>query len=273
MAFTVLVLHGPNLAALAEREIDPRLETLAQTLGAQLQIVQANGEEGLLDALHGSANEVDAVLVNPGVLAPVAFALAEGLAQVALPVAEVLLDAISPTRGPSALSSVAKHQVHGERIDGYQRALELLVPKDAKADDEEVPAPRGKSARKVNEARVGKSIGRKAAAPAAAEAPAPRSKTIGRGAAAEKTDKKVESAPRGTLTRSQVRDRIKARLQGKETPESLANWARQTWTGIQRGAACEAGARDTIENVLLTLMAGAKASEQVLVSQMAKLDP
>ena len=76
-----------------------------------------------------------------------------------------------------------------------------------------------------------------------------------------------------SLTRSQVRERIKRRLKNEETAAALAEWARTTWTGLQRGAPCEAGAKETIENVLLTLMAGAKASDQILVAQMAKLDP
>ena len=117
----------------------------------------------------------------------------------------------------------------------------------------------------------GKSIGRRAAAPAAVVAPT-RGKTIGRGPATEK--KAIASkVPTTLLTRVQVRDRVKRRLKNEETAEGLAQWARETWTGIQRGAPCEAGAKETIENVLLTLMAGAKASDQVLVAQMAKLDP
>ena len=79
--------------------------------------------------------------------------------------------------------------------------------------------------------------------------------------------------PEPTALDETVRERIKKRLKNEETAESLAKWARDTWTGLQRGAGCEPGAKDTIENVLLTLMAGAKASEHILISQMAKLEP
>ena len=99
-------------------------------------------------------------------------------------------------------------------------------------------------------------------------------KTIGRGKpAAKAVEKKVTPSSGAVLTRKQVHDRIKKRLKNEETAESLAKWARDTWTGIQRGAACETGAKETIENVLLTLMSGAKASDQILISQMAKLQP
>lgn len=217
------------------------------------------------------------MLVNPGALAPIAFALAEGLQQVGKPVIEVLLKGLSPDRGLSSLTSVARQQVHGLGVDGYVKALELLVPEGTQAasaeeaeEEEEAPS---RTRAKAPVAPRGKSIGRKVASlDSARDERAARGKTIGRGA---REEKKVVAPglPTTTLTRAQVRDRIKKRLKGDETADSLAHWARQTWTGLQRGAACEAGAKETIENVLLTLMAGAKASDQILVAQMAKLDP
>jgi 3-dehydroquinate dehydratase II len=281
MALSVLVLHGPNLSLLAEDEIDPRLEARADELSVELITVQSNGEQGLLDALHEHAEDVDAVLVNPGALASYAWALAEGLQQSALPAIEVLLKALDPARGPSSLTGVVKQQLHGLGIDGYVRALELLVPAVAAPpavedeQEEEVEAPvlrkslgRGAKPAPAAVARGGKSIGRKLAAAAAATSPASRGKTIGRGAP-------KEAAPArsvGGLTRAQVRERIAQRLKGKTSAEALASWARETWTGLQKGAAVEVGAKDTIENVLLTLMAGAKASDAMLVAQMAKLE-
>ena len=276
MAFCVLVLHGPNLSLLAAEEIDPRLEARASELGVELLVVQSNGEQGLLDALHAEADKADAILVNPGALAPMAFALAEGLQMLNLPVVEVLLKTLVPERGPSSLTGVVKQQVHGLGVDGYVRGLELLVPEGKPAmeqeeeEQDEVEAPKGKSIGRKQAAPVGKSIGRKATA-SAPEAPAVKGKTIGRGAAPEKKAP-VASVPTTTLTRSQVSERIKRRLKGQETAEVLAQWARDTWTGLQRGAGCEAGAKDTIESVLLTLMAGAKANDAMLVAQMAKLD-
>lgn len=281
MAFSVLVLHGPNLSLLAEEQIDPRLEARASELGVELVIAQANGEEGLLDLLHEHRDAVDAVLVNPGVLAPFAFALAEGLALVKLPSVEVLLE---PPRAPSALVGAVKQQVHDQKHDGYLRGLEALVPAGHVADDEEEeeedagPLPRGKSigrgkAPVTDEAaRPGKSIGRRpaAATPPQGPAAASRGKTIGRG---ERGDAAPTPPERhGVLTRAQVQERISQRLKGATTAEGLAQWARDAWTGLQRGAPVESGAKDTIENVLLTLMAGAKATDAILVAQMAKLD-
>jgi 3-dehydroquinate dehydratase-2 len=256
MAFSLLVLHGPNLAKRAREELDPQLEARAAALGVELTIVQANGEEGLLDALHEHAEAVDAVLVNPGVLAPHAFALAEGLGSIGLPSLEVLLDV---PRAPSVLTAVVKAQRVG--ADAYREALEQLAAlapenkekRPKKALPSSAPVPRGKS------------IGRKA--PAAAPPPeASKGKSIGRAHGAEKKDTSAG------LTRAEVRGRIKQRLQQESSAEELAQWARERWTSLQGGAACEAGAKDLLENVLLTLMAGAKVSDAMLVAQMAKLD-
>ena len=266
MSFSVLVLHGPNLSLLAGDEIDPRLERRAAELGVELIIRQSNGEQGLLDALHEEAGGVDAVIANPGALAPLAFSLAEGLQQLGLKTIEVLLKTPVSERGASALTGVAVQQVHGLGVDGYLRALDLLMPEGKPMppkEEEEDEAPPSPPARR-------KSIGRKSAMVAAA-APA-RGKTIGRGAGSPKKEP-APSLPKTSLTRAQVRDRIAKRLKGEETAESLAQWARQTWTGLQRGAPVEAAFKETIEGVLLTLMAGTKVSDPMLVAQMAKLEP
>jgi 3-dehydroquinate dehydratase II len=275
MSFSVLVLHGPNLSLLAGEEIDPLLHRRASALGVELITVQSNGEQGLLDALHEEAAAVDGIVVNPGALAPIAFALAEGLQQVGLPVVEVLLKALPAERGPSSLTGVARQQVHGLGVEGYVKALELLVPEGTQRNPVTEEAEEEEEVTKTSAGpnRAGKSIGRKRAV--VVEAPAPsRGKTIGRGTAASNPKKDgVPAVPTTLLTRLQVRERIKRRLKNEETATALAEWARTTWTGLQRGAPCEAGAKETIENVLLTLMAGAKASDQILVAQMAKLDP
>jgi hypothetical protein len=232
------------------------------------------------------------VLVNPGVLAPGCFALAEGLRLVGVPAVEVLLDALPAARGPSALADVVKAQVHAKGADGYLEALALLVEEkssrssrtrvevDADEDEEEeVAAPRARAGKTVGRsraepepaARSGKTIGRRSAAPEPQGAPA-TGKTIGRGARAEAAAARAATSPAGLLTRAAVREQVTLRLQGRITPEALAAWARERWTALQADAPCEPGARDTLDSVLLTLMAGARASDHVLLAQIAKLD-
>jgi len=253
MKISVLVLHGPNLAVKARDEINPALQEKADELEITLTFVQKNGEEGLLDALHAHADEVDAVLVNLGVLAPRAEALAEGLTLLGLPTIEI------GTR-QSSLTNVEKAD---DFVKGLERLATLVPAGSAKGTRKQsavpssAPVPRGKT------------IGRKVHAPESAPEAPSRGKTIGRARPEEKIDSPPAS---GSLTRAMVRERIQQRLQQKESAEALAHWARESWTSLQRGAPSEPGAKDVIENVLLTLMAGAKVSDAILVAQMAKLD-
>lgn len=268
MALTILVLHGPNLH-LQSDEIDASLEERANELGVDLSIVQANSEGVLIDEVHEQGEEYDAIIVNPGALAPIAFALAEAIKMVEKPAIEVLLSEVPKERGSSALTSIVRRQIHGQGIEGYLLALTELVPAPAEAsageaeEEEEKPlvAPKGKS------------IGRKRAPePEPVEEPSSRGgKTIGR-KSGKGGSKPVgtKSAPTG-LTRAMVRTRIADRLAKKTTPDELATWARAEWAGLQRGAPCEPGAKDVLEGVLLTLMAGVKASDHILLAQMAKL--
>lgn len=233
MNLAVLVLHGPNLAALAREHLDARLQTRAAALGVTLTIAQANGEEGLLDVLHEAAASHDAVLVNPGVIAPHAFALAEGLAQVGLPTVEVVL---TKPRARSALGGVVLRQVHGEGVDGYVRALEQVVGDAAPT-------------------RSGGAVGKKP-------------KTIGRRGGKSQQ----RAAPRAAgVTRAQVRERIEGRLRGDVTPAELTGWARETWAALQDGAAAEAGFEAVIDSVLLALMTP-RTDDAGLISLMARLD-
>lgn len=273
MAFRLLVLHGPNMNLLGQADIDAQLESRAARLGVELDIVQSHHEGGLLEALHDAAGDVDAVVVNPGALAPQAFSLAEGLRLVGLPSAEVLLSSLPEPRGTSALTGVVKVQLHGKGAQGYLDALEQLAggaagarPKagDGEAEEDEEDGE--------GVARPGKSIGRRSAAPVAPSQPARAGKTIGRKAPAAAEKRTAEPATTGLLTRAKVKEQITLRLKGQLSPEVLASWAREQWSALQQDVPCEAGAKETLDTVLLTLMAGAKAGDHVLLAQIAKLD-
>lgn len=304
MSFTVLVLHGPNLHWLGQDEIDERLEARAEVLGVDLEIAQSNGEGALIDELHEQEGTYEAVIVNPAALAPSAWALAEALKLVKVPAVEVLLEKLPAERGPSALAGVVTQQIHGKGHDGYLLALDAIVgvvgPKRgltpspeameeaaAKEEEEDEEGP------VRNVSRAGKSIGKKAAVlppavekrgnksigrrekPNVAPPPPQAAKSIGKGAkAADSVAKKGAAATAKSaagLTRAKVREQIAARLARRLAPEALAGWARAEWSSLQSGGACEDGARDVLDGVLLTLMAGAKASDDVLLAQMAKL--
>ncbi|MBC7337498.1 MAG: type II 3-dehydroquinate dehydratase, partial [Clostridia bacterium] len=82
----ILVLHGPNLNLLGEREpavyghltleeINERLYRRARRLGVELEIFQSNHEGELIDRLHAARGQAQAIIINAGALTHYSLAL------------------------------------------------------------------------------------------------------------------------------------------------------------------------------------------------------
>ena len=137
----VLVLHGPNLNLLGEREpavygratreeIDVRIGERGRHLGAEVRTFQSNHEGALIDRLHAERRWADGVLFNPGALTHYAWSLRDAVAAVSLPCIEVHLSDVSrrePWRRVSVLADVRAALCAGRGLDSYLEALELLL--------------------------------------------------------------------------------------------------------------------------------------------------
>jgi len=137
----ILVLHGPNLAALGTREpaiygratlqdIQGILEALAPELGCEIECRQTNHEGVLIDALHMAKNSADGVVLNPGGLTHTSVALRDAVLASGVPVVEVHLSnphAREPFRHVSLISGAAVGVVQGFGPAGYELALRGLV--------------------------------------------------------------------------------------------------------------------------------------------------
>ena len=139
---TILVLHGPNLNLLGEREpdvyghttlaqIDQRLQQLAKDAGHHLLSMQSNAEYELVERIHEARTEgVNYFLINPAAFTHTSIALRDALSGVAIPFIEVHLSnthAREAFRHHSYLSDIASGVICGLGALGYELALQAAI--------------------------------------------------------------------------------------------------------------------------------------------------
>jgi len=138
----ILVLHGPNLNLLGQREpevygrqtladIDGELATLADQLDLAIDTFQSNHEGDLIDRIHASANDgFSGIIINPGGLTHTSVALRDAISSIELPVIEAHLSNIHAResfRQHSYVAGVVVGQVSGFGVTSYQLALRGLA--------------------------------------------------------------------------------------------------------------------------------------------------
>ena len=136
-----LVLHGPNLNLLGNREVeiygnlsleelDGLLHTEAEKLGVIVECYQSNSEGDLLDRIHGAVGNYQGIIINPGAFSHYSIALRDALAGVDIPAVEVHLSNIyarEEFRHCSVIAPVAQGQICGFGPLSYFLALRALV--------------------------------------------------------------------------------------------------------------------------------------------------
>ena len=135
----ILVIHGPNLNLLGEREtqhygrdtleaIDARLKDQAERAGHQLSSQQANSEAPLIERIHAAKSDETAyIIINPAAFTHTSVALRDALAAVGIPFIEVHLSNVharEPFRKHSYFSDIAAGVIAGLGPMVYELALE-----------------------------------------------------------------------------------------------------------------------------------------------------
>ena len=138
----LLVLHGPNLNLLGEREpavygratlaeIDTMLRERAEAAGHQLDCFQSNAESALIERVQQARSDgTRFVLINPAGYTHTSVALRDALAAVAIPFIEVHLSnphAREPFRQQSYFSDAAVGVIAGFGADSYRYALDAAL--------------------------------------------------------------------------------------------------------------------------------------------------
>ncbi len=137
----VLVIHGPNLNLLGERDpeiygkekledVDSAIVALARELAVDVRTVQHSSEGAIIDELHAARKECDAVLINPGAYAHYSYAIADAIAAIAIPVIEVHLSNVHAReefRRTSVIAPVCVGSVGGFGMRSYLLALRAVA--------------------------------------------------------------------------------------------------------------------------------------------------
>lgn len=140
----ILVIHGPNLNLLGQREpevyghstlddIDNNLKAKAQEAGVELLTFQSNWEGALIDRIHQAMKQnIGCIIINPAALTHTSVGLRDALLGVNIPFIEVHISNVHAReafRHHSYLSDKAIGVICGMGIRGYGYALDFALDK------------------------------------------------------------------------------------------------------------------------------------------------
>lgn len=138
---SVLVIHGPNLNLLGEREpevygrvtlaeLDAELVKLGDELGLDVSAHQANGEGELVELVQSARRGHDGIVVNPGGYTHTSVAIHDALRAIDVPAIEVHLSNLfgrEPLRHDSITGAACEGVIMGLGPSSYLLALRYLA--------------------------------------------------------------------------------------------------------------------------------------------------
>jgi 3-dehydroquinate dehydratase-2 len=133
----VLVIHGPNLNLLGEREpdvygrttladIDRDLHDLAAELDLDLETFQSNSEGVLVDRIQAARRSIAVLIINPAAYTHTSVAIRDVILAIGVPCIEVHLSNVykrEPFRHHSTIADIAAGRIMGFGADSYMIAL------------------------------------------------------------------------------------------------------------------------------------------------------
>jgi 3-dehydroquinate dehydratase II len=141
---TVLVIHGPNLNLLGQRQpeiygrttledIDSSLKQLGRELGIKVETFQSNSEGAIVDRIQRARGRSRVLVINPAAYTHTSVAIRDAITACELPTVEVHLSNVyarEPFRHHSTIADIVVGRIMGFGAEGYLlalRAAKLLI--------------------------------------------------------------------------------------------------------------------------------------------------
>lgn len=136
----ILVIHGPNLNLLGEREpgvygnsgievLNSNIVDRAKEQGLECEIFQSNHEGAIIDKLHSARKDFDGVIINAGAYTHYSYAIRDAISSIKIPCIEVHIsnvDARDAFRANSVIAPVCKGSISGFGFGSYYLAVQAL---------------------------------------------------------------------------------------------------------------------------------------------------
>ncbi|MBE6839647.1 MAG: type II 3-dehydroquinate dehydratase [Ruminococcus sp.] len=136
----ILVIHGPNLNLLGEREpgiygssgidtLNKNIIERAKEQGLECEIFQSNHEGAIIDKLHSARQKFDGVIINAGAYTHYSYAIRDAISAIKIPCIEVHISNVyarDEFRKTSVIAPVCKGSICGFGFMSYYLAVMAL---------------------------------------------------------------------------------------------------------------------------------------------------
>lgn len=136
----ILVINGPNLNLLGQREPDiygretyldlvEKIRRHAEERGDEAVCLQSNHEGDLVDFIQSARGGFDGIVINPGAYTHTSIALLDAVKAVRVPTVEVHIsdvDARESFRHISYIGMACVHTIKGHGLQGYVEGIQFL---------------------------------------------------------------------------------------------------------------------------------------------------
>lgn len=138
---TILVIHGPNLNLLGQREphiygkttlksINNSLEKVANKAKVNINLFHSNHEGEIVEAIHKALKKVDLIIINPAGLTHSSVSIRDAIQATEIPTIEVHISNVykrEEFRRKSLISGVALGTITGFGSKSYLYALMAAI--------------------------------------------------------------------------------------------------------------------------------------------------